>query len=54
MSEHRAVIGFRNVLVHGYATLDQQVVWKVIQRNLPALLKVVDVALSRLGPLPTT
>ena len=52
--DHRAVIGFRNVLVHGYATLDQQVVWKVIQRDLPELPRAVDAALTSLGPPPTT
>jgi uncharacterized protein with HEPN domain len=52
--EHRAVIGFRNVLVHGYAVLDQQVVWNVIQRDLPELLKAVDTTLSKFDPPPTS
>ena len=51
--DHRAVISFRNVLVHGYATLDKQVVWNVIQRDLPELLSAVDAALISLGPPPT-
>lgn len=51
--EHRAVIGFRNVLVHGYATLDQQVVWTAVHRDLPNLLQAVESALSKLGPPPT-
>ncbi len=46
--DYRSVIGFRNLLVHGYATLDPQVVWNTIQRDLPELLKAVNVALSRL------
>jgi uncharacterized protein with HEPN domain len=33
---HRAV-GFRNVLMHGYASVDHQIVWEVVQRHLPNL-----------------
>jgi uncharacterized protein with HEPN domain len=32
------IIGFRNRLIHGYDAIDQEVVWDVIQRHLPALL----------------
>ncbi len=35
------VIGFRNVLVHGYFALDQDVIWKTLQVDLPEL--VVDI-----------
>jgi uncharacterized protein with HEPN domain len=31
------IVAFRNILVHGYAIVDQSIVWKVIQENLPAL-----------------
>jgi uncharacterized protein with HEPN domain/predicted nucleotidyltransferase len=32
------VIAFRNVLVHGYATIDHQIVWDAIRDDLPRLL----------------
>jgi len=31
----RRIVAFRNVLIHGYAVLDHQLVWRVIQENLP-------------------
>lgn len=31
------IVAFRNILVHGYAIVDQSIVWRVIQENLPAL-----------------
>jgi len=33
----RQIIGFRNVLIHGYATVDPARVWRVIADNLPPL-----------------
>ncbi len=29
--DYQQIIAFRNILIHGYAVLDQSVVWKVIQ-----------------------
>lgn len=50
---HRQIIAFRNVLVHGYATLDLRVVWRVIEHDIPPLLAAADALLARLGPPPT-
>jgi uncharacterized protein with HEPN domain len=33
----RQIIAFRNVLIHGYATVDRARVWRVIEDNLPPL-----------------
>ena len=30
-------VGLRNVLIHGYATVDDRIVWWVVEANLPAL-----------------
>ena len=49
--EHRRVIAFRNVLIHGYAALDQQLVWRVIQQDLPGLHAAVDTLLASLDPI---
>jgi uncharacterized protein with HEPN domain len=35
--EHRQVIAFRNVLIHGYASVDHNIVWGVIEKSLPGL-----------------
>jgi uncharacterized protein with HEPN domain len=33
----RELAGFRNVIVHGYLSLDLQAVWLVVENDLPAL-----------------
>jgi uncharacterized protein with HEPN domain len=33
----RQIIAFRNLLIHGYATVDPARVWRVIEDNLPPL-----------------
>jgi uncharacterized protein with HEPN domain len=35
--EHRRIIAFRNVLIHGYTVVDHSLVWRVIQEDLPSL-----------------
>lgn len=42
ISEYRKIIGFRNVLVHGYDAIDDGVVWQTIQRHLPVLKTEVE------------
>ncbi len=35
--DHRDIINFRHVIVHGYDQLDDAVVWGLVKRRLPAL-----------------
>lgn len=42
------IIGLRNILIHGYAVVDDAVVWTAATKRLPELLKVVDGLLSEL------
>ena len=46
------VIAFRNILIHGYAVLDQTIVWSVIRDHLPQLEATVSTLLdaSQMGP----
>lgn len=37
----RQIIGFRNILVHGYARIDPDVVWTVIHEHLPGLVRLL-------------
>ena len=37
----RAIAGFRNVLVHDYFEIDLEVVWSVVDRDLPKLAAAV-------------
>lgn len=44
------IIGFRNVLIHGYATIDHARVWEIVETSLPALRNAVSALLAELGP----
>ena len=48
--EHRRIIAFRNVLVHGYAELNHTRVWETTQSDLPALKAAVGALLTELDP----
>ena len=34
ISEHRRIIAFRNILIHGYANVDDRLVWDIIETRL--------------------
>ncbi|MGP8330193.1 MAG: HepT-like ribonuclease domain-containing protein [Methanosarcinaceae archaeon] len=38
----REIIGFRNVIAHGYDVVEDEIVWDSIERNIPALLKQLN------------
>jgi uncharacterized protein with HEPN domain len=48
ISEHRHIIGFRNVLVHGYASLNPDTVWDVVENKLQELLSQSQNCLKKL------
>ncbi len=35
----RQIVGFRNRIVHGYAEVDTEVVWAIVQNEVPHLLE---------------
>lgn len=35
--EYQRIIAFRNILIHGYAQLDDRIVWDLLQTRLPTL-----------------
>jgi uncharacterized protein with HEPN domain len=42
ISEHRRIIAFRNILVHGYAGVDDMLVWDMVATRLAGLQREVD------------
>ncbi len=46
ISEYRRIIAFRNILIHGYADVDERLVWDIIETRLPALRREVTALLE--------
>ncbi len=44
--DYSRIISFRNILIHGYAQIDDLLVWDVVNTKLPALLGDVEQLLS--------
>ena len=40
------IIAFRNRLIHGYATVSDEVVWGVVEGGLPALRREIETVLA--------
>ena len=38
---HRSIVSFRNILVHGYDSIDNRIVWGIIEDDLDNLLEDV-------------
>lgn len=41
ITEHHRIIGFRNILIHGYDIVDEIIVWQAATKHLPVLLDEV-------------
>jgi len=51
----RQIIAFRNILVHGYASVDDENVWRIVHNDLPRLIGTIDVILGgENGPEPSS
>lgn len=46
LPEYRKMISFRNILIHGYASVDPLIVWGVVDSDLARLLERVEALLS--------
>ncbi len=46
----RRAVAFRNVLIHAYAEVDPELVWRIAKENLPGLRKRLD---ELLPPAPS-
>lgn len=47
--ELRRIVAFRNLLIHGYASVDDVVVWRAAKDELPKLRKHISELLAGLG-----
>jgi uncharacterized protein with HEPN domain len=41
------IVAFRNILIHGYATVDDELVWQVLTGKIPALRQVLAELLAQ-------
>jgi uncharacterized protein with HEPN domain len=49
----RQIVGLRHRLVHAYDSLDNAIVWAIVQRHIPALQATVMALLNRIdNPAP--
>lgn len=46
ITEHRRIIAFRNILIHGYAEIDHRLVWGILEGKLPELHRQVEILLA--------
>jgi len=42
IAEFERIISFRNILIHGYAEIDDRLVWDILRSKLPLLLEQVQ------------
>ncbi len=42
IGDYRGIIAFRNVLVHGYAEVNNRRVWDVVETKLPVLCREIE------------
>ena len=42
ISDAPHIIAFRNILIHGYATVSDKTVWGVVETHLPQLRREID------------
>ena len=46
ISGHERIIGFRNVIIHGYDTIDVGIVWDAVKNHLPKLKEEIEELLN--------
>jgi uncharacterized protein with HEPN domain len=46
ISQWQRIVAFRNILVHGYSVVDDQIVWDVVETHLPKLRREVTALTS--------
>lgn len=52
VSELRQIVDFRNRIIHGYDAIDDEIVWKTIQQDVPPLAATLSALLGELDQTP--
>jgi len=47
ISEHWRIVGFRNQVIHGYAKMDHEITWRIVEDKLPILRAELAQLLSK-------
>ncbi len=42
ITDYQQIISFRNILIHGYAEIDDRLVWNIVETKLPTLIKEIS------------
>ena len=46
ISNYRQIISFRNILIHGYAEVDDRLVWNIVETKLATLITEIKALLA--------
>ena len=46
ITNFQRIIAFRNILIHGYADVDDSLVWNVVETYLPRLIDEINALLG--------
>jgi uncharacterized protein with HEPN domain len=46
ITDARRIVDFRNILIHAYDVVDEQVVWDIVERKLPVFRREVESLLA--------
>lgn len=46
LTDYRRIISFRNILIHGYADVDDRLVWDIVETKLPLVRQEIDTILA--------
>lgn len=47
ITDYRSIISFRNILAHGYDTVEDKVVWGIIESDLDLLIEDIETLLVK-------
>jgi uncharacterized protein with HEPN domain len=54
VTDYQKIVSFRNVLIHGYADVDDELVWDIVETRLPVLRREVERIIADKSGQPET